>query len=175
MQYKPTIPPSGGSSWGAEWEQGRWSALCFSVSRWWMWKIPVRGPDAVSLKPGDLYAGKGIQKAGGEKTYYILSAPKCTYCLLVLYRIQYKSSYFLLNKTVTIEPYWRQSCSFYANNTTWASSFCLSSRCVPPCVCITLKYTGGMSPRPAASISKGLYSLAPPTVFFPINSAISLV
>lgn len=25
----------------------------FSASRWWMWKIPVRGPNVVSLKPDD--------------------------------------------------------------------------------------------------------------------------
>ncbi len=65
-------------------EQGRWSALWFSASRWWMWKIPVRGPSAVSLKPGDLYTGKGIRKAVEGKTYYTLCALMCMHCLMFI-------------------------------------------------------------------------------------------
>lgn len=30
----------------------------FSASRWWMWKIPVRGPNVVSLKPDDSNTSK---------------------------------------------------------------------------------------------------------------------
>lgn len=86
--YTPP-PPSCGSTWGTEWEQGCWSALWFSASRWWMWKIPVRGPNAASLKPGDLYTGKGIQKAGEEKTYYTLCSQMWMCCVIFIYLIDY--------------------------------------------------------------------------------------
>lgn len=39
------------------------------ASRWWMWKIPVRGLNAVSLKP-DFYTSKGTQKVVEGKTGY---------------------------------------------------------------------------------------------------------
>lgn len=43
-------------------------------------------------------------------------------------------------------------------------------------VCVhNLEVNRGMSLCPAASISEGFYSLAPPTVFSPINSTISHV
>lgn len=40
---------------------------CSPASRWWMWKIPVRGLNAVSLKP-DFYTSKGTQKVVEGKT-----------------------------------------------------------------------------------------------------------
>lgn len=47
----------------------------FSASRWWMWKIPVRGPNVVSLKPDDFYTSKVTQKLVEQETGHI---PQCT-------------------------------------------------------------------------------------------------
>lgn len=40
----------------------------FSASRWWMWKIPVRGLNVASLKPDDFYTSKVTQKLVEGKT-----------------------------------------------------------------------------------------------------------
>lgn len=106
-----------------------------------MWKIPVRGPSAASLKPSDLYTGKGIQKARVGKLLYIVCLN--VYLLSSFLSCAISTSFLiklLQNKRVTLETILCFICKWYYSN--FVTSVLIVVVCFCVCVCITLKWIG---------------------------------
>lgn len=100
------------------------------ASRWWMWKIPVRGLNAVSLKP-DFYTSKGTQKVEEGKTGYSAHAQPSFSLSRVLCPVSSNQICFLTEVAALLIP--SSACQLYF----WVVALS-GSRCVFLRMCITL-------------------------------------